>query len=90
MPARREPCCCRTSPTIAPAPTRCKSAAAAFGQAPADLAPRCAIGAAAECVERLRAFVAAGCSKFVLFPLCPPDELVPQIERYAREIIARF
>ncbi len=67
-----------------------QAAAAAFGQAPADLAPRCAIGAAAECSERLRAFVAAGCSKFVLFPLCPPGELVPQIERYAREIIARF
>lgn len=71
------------------ADTVLQAAAAAFGQAPADLAPRCAIGAAAQCVERLRTFVAAGCSKFVLFPLCPPDELVPQIERYAREIIAR-
>jgi alkanesulfonate monooxygenase SsuD/methylene tetrahydromethanopterin reductase-like flavin-dependent oxidoreductase (luciferase family) len=48
---------------------------------------RCAVGSAAECVERLRGFAAAGCTKFVLFPLCPPEELVSQIERYASAII---
>lgn len=64
-----------------------QAAAAAFGQSPEALAPRCAVGPAAECVARLHGFLAAGCTKFVLFPLCPPEDLVPQIERYARDII---
>ena len=64
-------------------------AAAAFNL-PADAVDaRAAIGPAAEVAERLRTFVAAGCTKFVLFPLCPPEELVGQIEAYARGVIQR-
>jgi len=60
-------------------------------QIPADdLAARCAVGPAGECVERLARFVEAGCTKFVLFPICPPEQLVAQIETYARDIIPRF
>ena len=33
---------------------------------PEDLAARCIVGPAAECVEKLHRFVEAGCSKFVL------------------------
>jgi probable F420-dependent oxidoreductase len=62
-------------------------AAAAFAMPVEAMNPRCAIGSAAECAERLRGFVAAGCTKFVLFPLCPPDELVRQIEQYAAKLI---
>ncbi|MBX3026393.1 LLM class flavin-dependent oxidoreductase [bacterium] len=62
-------------------------AAGAFGLPVEAMRARCAVGSAAECVERLRGFIAAGCTKFVLFPLCPPDELVPQIERYAARVL---
>jgi probable F420-dependent oxidoreductase len=63
-------------------------AAAAFGMPVEAMNARGAIGSATECVERLHGFIAAGCTKFVLFPLCPPDELVSQIERYAAQMIA--
>ena len=63
---------------------------AASGQIPPEsIAERCAVGPAAACVETLQRFVAAGCTKFVLFPICPPEELVPQIETYASQILAR-
>ena len=62
-------------------------AAAAFAMPVEAMDARCAVGSAEQCVERLRQFAAAGCSKFVLFPLCPPDELVAQIETYAARII---
>jgi probable F420-dependent oxidoreductase len=58
---------------------------------PAESMPaRCAIGSAQECVEKIQSYVDAGCSKFVLWPIVPPDELVSQIERYGKEIIPRF
>jgi len=60
-------------------------------QFPAEaMAARCAIGSPGECVEKIQAFVDAGCSKFVLFPIAPPDELVPQIELYGKEILPQF
>jgi probable F420-dependent oxidoreductase len=62
-------------------------AAAAFNLPAEAVDARAAIGPAAEVAERLRTFVAAGCTKFVLFPLCPPEELVGQIERYAGAVI---
>lgn len=62
-------------------------AAAAFNLPVEAVDARAAIGPAAEVAERLRGYVAAGCTKFVLFPLCPPDELVEQIERYAAGVI---
>jgi alkanesulfonate monooxygenase SsuD/methylene tetrahydromethanopterin reductase-like flavin-dependent oxidoreductase (luciferase family) len=51
---------------------------------------RCAIGSAQECIDKIQSYVDAGCSKFVLWPIVPPDELVPQIERYGKEIIPHF
>lgn len=51
---------------------------------------RCAIGSAQECVEKVQSYVEAGCSKFVLWPIVPPEELVPQIERYGKEVIPQF
>jgi hypothetical protein len=38
----------------------------------------------------VRGYTAAGCTKFVLFPLCPPDELVAQIEQYAAGVLPAF
>jgi len=58
---------------------------------PAESLPaRCAIGTPEECVEKIQSYVKAGCSKFVLWPVAPPDELVSQIEIYGREIVPRF
>ena len=58
---------------------------------PAESMPaRCAIGSAQECVEKIQSYVDAGCSKFVLWPIVPPEELVPQIERYGKEVIPHF
>jgi len=58
---------------------------------PAESLPaRCALGSAQECIEKIQSYVDAGCSKFVLWPIVPPDELVPQIERYGKEVISHF
>jgi len=66
-------------------------ATAAVAQLPPEsMAARSAVGPAGACVATLARFVEAGCTKFVLFPLCPPEELVPQIETWAREILPRF
>jgi probable F420-dependent oxidoreductase len=60
-------------------------------RAPADvMAARSAIGTPEECADVIRTYVAAGCTKFVLFPIVPPDELVGQIELYGRDIVPRF
>jgi probable F420-dependent oxidoreductase len=63
---------------------------ASFQLPPDAMAARCAIGTPAECVEKLQGYVEAGCSKYVLFPIAPPEELVTQIEIYGRQIIPRF
>jgi probable F420-dependent oxidoreductase len=54
------------------------------------MAARCAIGTPEECIEKIQAYADAGCSKYVLWPIGPPDELVPQIETYGREILPHF
>jgi len=54
------------------------------------MAARCAVGTPEECTEKVQAYVDAGCSKYVLWPIGPPDELVSQIELYGREIVPRF
>ncbi|HUI28220.1 MAG TPA: LLM class flavin-dependent oxidoreductase [Candidatus Kryptonia bacterium] len=60
-------------------------------RAPAEsMATRCAIGTPEECVAKIQTYVAAGCTKYVLFPIVPPDELVAQIELYGREIVPGF
>lgn len=46
----------------------------------------CAFGDPEECVAMLQRFIAAGASKFVLRPACPPEELNQQLEILAREI----
>jgi probable F420-dependent oxidoreductase len=57
---------------------------------PEDVAARCVIGSAQECVEKLHRFVEAGCVKFVLRPACPPAEVLHQIELYGRDILPYF
>jgi len=64
-------------------------AAATFKQPEAVMAERCAIGSLESCAARLQAFVDAGCTKFVLFPLAPADELITQIEVYGQRLIPR-
>jgi alkanesulfonate monooxygenase SsuD/methylene tetrahydromethanopterin reductase-like flavin-dependent oxidoreductase (luciferase family) len=64
--------------------------ARAVNAPPEAMASRAAIGSAESCVAQIRAYVEAGCTKFVLFPLGPGDQLVAQIEAYGREIIPRF
>ncbi len=54
------------------------------------LAARCAIGTPEECADKVRAYVEAGCSKFVLWPIAPAELLLAQIETFGREIVPRF
>ena len=51
---------------------------------------RSAIGTVDEVVARLRRYVDAGCTKFILFPVAPAGELIPQIELFGREILPCF
>ncbi len=62
----------------------------ALPMAPQEAAARCVVGSAAECVEKLRRFVEAGCVKFVLRPSCPPDEVMAQINLYGKQILPHF
>lgn len=64
-------------------------AAGGFQLPPESVAARCAVGPADACAARLNALVAAGCTKFVLFPICPPEELVAQLETWARDVVPR-
>jgi len=58
---------------------------------PAESMPaRCAIGSAQDCIEKIRSYVDAGCSKFVLWPIVPPEELVSQIETYGQKVVPQF
>jgi len=61
-----------------------------FPFSPEAMAARCAIGTPEECVEKVAAYVAAGCAKYVLFPIAPADELIGQIELFAKQVIPRF
>jgi len=63
---------------------------ARFPKAPESLMARLAIGSPTECIEKVRAYVDAGCTKFVLFPIAAPEDLVAQIELYGREIVPHF
>jgi len=64
--------------------------AANFKEPAEAMAARCAVGTPESCVDTIRAYVAAGCTKFVLFPIVPADELLAQIQLYGTEIIPRF
>jgi probable F420-dependent oxidoreductase len=54
------------------------------------LAERCIFGTPEEAVERLGSYVAAGCTKFILFPIAGAGELIPQIELYGNAILPYF
>jgi alkanesulfonate monooxygenase SsuD/methylene tetrahydromethanopterin reductase-like flavin-dependent oxidoreductase (luciferase family) len=43
--------------------------------------------AVAETIER---YVAAGATKFIARPLCPPEQASEQLERFGREVLPRF
>jgi alkanesulfonate monooxygenase SsuD/methylene tetrahydromethanopterin reductase-like flavin-dependent oxidoreductase (luciferase family) len=58
--------------------------------APAEFADRSLVGPAEACIEKILSFVEAGCSKFVLRPACPPNQVLDQIELYARKILPHF
>lgn len=49
-----------------------------------------AFGTPAECVDTIRRYVDAGCTKFVLLPVGPPSERIEQLERYSRDVIPAF
>jgi probable F420-dependent oxidoreductase len=48
------------------------------------------IGTPEQCAERLEAFRAAGCTYFLLNPICDPPEEREQLETIAAEILPRF
>jgi probable F420-dependent oxidoreductase len=48
------------------------------------------IGTPAQCAERLEAFRGAGCSYFLMNPICEPPEEREQLEIIAAEILPRF
>jgi alkanesulfonate monooxygenase SsuD/methylene tetrahydromethanopterin reductase-like flavin-dependent oxidoreductase (luciferase family) len=57
---------------------------------PEEVADRCLVGPADECIKKIARFVEAGCTKFVLRPSCPPADVIEQIELLGNEILPRF
>jgi alkanesulfonate monooxygenase SsuD/methylene tetrahydromethanopterin reductase-like flavin-dependent oxidoreductase (luciferase family) len=55
--------------------------------APSTFEESSAFGTPGECVETIRRYVDAGCTKFVLLPVGPVSERVDQLERYSRDVI---
>jgi probable F420-dependent oxidoreductase len=47
----------------------------------------CALGTPDDCIAMVRRFIDAGASKFVMRPLCSPDEIDSQLEILAREVV---
>lgn len=64
--------------------------AQALGIPAEALAPRAAFGPPEEIADKLREFIDAGCTKYVLWPIGSPETLVPQIESYGRRIVPQF
>jgi probable F420-dependent oxidoreductase len=62
----------------------------ALPMSPEEVEARFVVGSGPQCVEKIRRFVEAGCSKFVLRPSCPPAEVLSQIDLYSREILPHF
>ncbi|GIX49694.1 MAG: LLM class F420-dependent oxidoreductase [Candidatus Tectimicrobiota bacterium] len=52
--------------------------------------PRSAVGTPEACREALQRYVEHGLTKFVLWPVCPPAQLITQLAYYAQEIIPYF
>ncbi|HZP46729.1 MAG TPA: LLM class flavin-dependent oxidoreductase [Candidatus Binataceae bacterium] len=57
---------------------------------PEQLRARCLVGPAEECNQKIAEFIEAGCTKFVLRPSCPPDQVLEQIELYGSRILPQF
>ena len=49
-----------------------------------------AFGTPEDVARRIEAYLAAGASKFVLRPACPPDQLLDQLDLLGREVAPRF
>ena len=75
-------------------PAAARATAAPFiprGRVDADTLERCtAFGPAALVRERLEEYVAGGGSKFILRPMCPPEQMLEQLQRLAEEVIPAF
>ena len=54
------------------------------------LIARSAIGPAEMCLEKVQSYVDEGCSKFVLWPIAPPEQLVGQVETFGEKIVPQF
>ncbi len=54
------------------------------------LIARSAIGPAEMCMEKVQSYIDEGCSKFVLWPIAPPDQLVGQVETFGQKIVPHF
>lgn len=48
------------------------------------------IGSPQECCEKIARFIEAGLTKFVLWPACPPSDLIAQVDRFAHELLPQF
>ena len=57
---------------------------------PTTLREAAASGPPETVVQKLEQFTARGDSKFVLCPLCPPDQMLAQLHRLAEEIVPAF
>jgi probable F420-dependent oxidoreductase len=61
------------------------------GRADTETLARCtAFGPPALVRERLEEYVEAGGSKFILRPMCPPEQMMEQLERLASDVIPDF
>jgi alkanesulfonate monooxygenase SsuD/methylene tetrahydromethanopterin reductase-like flavin-dependent oxidoreductase (luciferase family) len=49
-----------------------------------------ALGPPAAVADRIREYVAAGASKFVVRPLCRADQMAQQLELFGREVLPAF
>lgn len=49
-----------------------------------------AVGSAAACRELVQRFIEAGASKFVMRPVCPPDQTFTQLDLLAEEVLPAF
>jgi len=55
-----------------------------------DFTESSALGTAEDIAQMVKRYVAAGASKFVARPACPPEAIHEQLERLGREVIPRF
>ena len=62
-----------------------------FGQGRVEFSERYDIaGTPEECIRQLREYVDVGVSHFILKPYFPPDGVLQQVERFAKEVVPYF